>query len=96
MGNGGWAVTSSRVTQSGAVGPSGVRPAGCLVQFGIDGLRVTSFGDTDPFDVNHIRVSSVERIDVYLHTVTTPAGFTPRDALCGIVVIWTRERLQLD
>jgi hypothetical protein len=95
-------VTSTRGTRSIPASLGGLdnlgrtREEGCLVQFAIDGLRVTGFGDTEAFDVNHVRAANVESIDVYLNTMNVPLGFQPRDAACGIVVIWTRPRPTLE
>jgi len=59
--------------------------AGCVVQLYVDGHPYPN-GNVDDFSPN-----SVEGIEVYKSASEVPADFRQRDAMCGLISIWTRD-----
>ena len=59
--------------------------AGCVVHLYVDGHPYPN-GNVDDFSPN-----TVEGIEVYKSASEVPADFRNRDAMCGLISIWTRD-----
>ena len=59
--------------------------ASCVVQLYVDGHPYPN-GNVDDFSPN-----SVEGVEVYKSASEIPADFRTRDAMCGLISIWTRD-----
>ncbi len=57
----------------------------CVVQLYVDGHPYPN-GNVDDFSPN-----SVEGVEVYKSASEIPADFRTRDAMCGLISIWTRD-----
>jgi hypothetical protein len=58
----------------------------CPVQFFVDGA-MTSY-----FLIDEVRAEDVEGIEIYRGAATLPPEYNKGTALCGLIVIWTRDR----
>lgn len=58
----------------------------CPIQYYIDGTM------TAAFNVDDVPPADVEGLEIYRGAATIPPVFNKGTALCGVVVIWTRDR----
>jgi hypothetical protein len=58
----------------------------CPVQFFVDGT-MTSY-----FLIDEVRPEDVEGIEIYRGAATLPPEYNKGTAICGLIVIWTRDR----
>ncbi|CAN5621881.1 hypothetical protein BH23GEM6_BH23GEM6_03170 [soil metagenome] len=58
----------------------------CPVQFYIDGTM------THQFLIDEVRPEDVEGIEIYRGAASLPPEFNKGTAICGVIVIWTRDR----
>lgn len=65
---------------------SKVMMGSCPIQYYIDGTM------TAAFNVDDVRPADVEGLEIYRGAATIPPAFNKGTALCGVVVIWTRDR----
>lgn len=68
--------------------PPGVDARRCMIRVVLDGQLTDA-----TFSVDDVPPSAIRGIEVYLGAATIPAEFSSvrQDALCGIVLIWTRS-----
>jgi hypothetical protein len=69
---------------------AGSRPGAlCVLRVGVDGIMKESY-----FAMNTISVSDIHGVEVYSGPATIPPEFNNarRDAMCGLIMIWTRAR----
>jgi TonB family protein len=66
-----------------------IRNARCWPQVIMDGARVASTGE--PFDIDAVRASDVEGIEVYPSSMGLPTQFDGPGSACGTIIIWTRR-----
>jgi hypothetical protein len=57
----------------------------CPIQYYVDGMMAY-------INVDDVRPEDVEGIEIYRGAATIPTLFNKGSALCGVVVIWTRDR----
>lgn len=60
----------------------------CRVRYWLDGHPVHPASD---FELDLVPPGDVGGIEVYRGVSETPVQFRPRGAICGVVVIWTRD-----
>lgn len=100
-GNRGW-ITSSRQGVLGRAGSvrtldkadsvAGALPGRCYARVYMDNTLVYRGRQGEPlFDVNSLAPSKVEAVEYYASAVQTPARYGGPDAVCGVLVIWTRR-----
>lgn len=65
---------------------SKVMLGGCPIQYYIDGTM------TAAFNVDDVPPADVEGMEIYRGAATIPPAYNKGTALCGVVVIWTRDR----
>jgi hypothetical protein len=58
----------------------------CPVQFFVDGAM------TSNFLIDEVRAEDVEGIEIYRGAATLPPEYNKGTAICGLIVIWTRDR----
>jgi hypothetical protein len=58
----------------------------CPIQYYIDGTM------TSRFNVDDIRPDDVEGMEIYRGAATIPPAYNKGTALCGVVLIWTRDQ----
>jgi hypothetical protein len=58
----------------------------CPVQFFVDGTM------TSNFLIDEVRPDDVEGIEIYRGAATLPPEYNKGTAICGLIVIWTRDR----
>lgn len=58
----------------------------CPVQYYVDGTMAAYF------NVDDVRPEDVEGLEIYRGAATIPPAYNKGTALCGVVVIWTRDR----
>lgn len=63
-------------------------PTGCRIQYYLDGVP-TLLG---PVGIDEIPTYDVEGIEVYRGASEVPPQFNTGNALCGVIVVWTRMR----
>lgn len=68
----------------------GMRTA-CYAQVYVNRQLMNPGKPTPRFNVNSILPSSVEAIEVYASRMQTPPQYNTANAMCGVVVIWTRR-----
>jgi hypothetical protein len=78
----------------GSVDPR--RPQRCHVQLYLDGIKLfgqaMALAGQSPPDVDRHPVAEIGAIEFYPGAAATPPEFSGRDAECGTLVLWTRER----
>lgn len=68
----------------------------CQVQYLLDGSPAFTSHPSEPIFVDHlVRPIDIEAIEIYRSPGEIPARFRRPGADCGVVVIWTRDRLPL-
>jgi hypothetical protein len=71
-------------------------PRECYMQIVVDGVRLfapSQFGSGNPPpDIDQFALNTLEGVEVYAGPAQTPAEFGGRDATCGTLVLWTRQR----
>jgi len=60
----------------------------CVMGVWLDGIDLPGLGD----DLNQYPVSMLGAVEVYRRPVEAPIQFTPTGTLCGILLLWSRER----
>ena len=82
--------TSSGTTDDKSRGP-GVDGSKCVLRIGVDGQLMDR-----SFSIDEIPVDAVRGVEAYLGPATIPVEFsmTGPEALCGIVMVWTRTGKQ--
>ncbi|MDX2059159.1 MAG: carboxypeptidase-like regulatory domain-containing protein [Gemmatimonadales bacterium] len=60
----------------------------CVMGVWLDGIDLPGLGD----DLNQYPVSMLGAVEVYRRPVEAPIQFTPTGALCGVILLWSRER----
>jgi len=60
--------------------------ANCPVQFYIDGTMAAMFM------IDEVRPDDVEGLEIYRGAASIPPEFNKGTAICGVIVIWTRDR----
>ena len=64
----------------------------CYAKVYIDGHLVSGRSADDPlFDVNSIQPDQIEAIEYYAGPSETPSEYSTLNAVCGVLVIWTRR-----
>jgi hypothetical protein len=58
----------------------------CPVQFYIDGTMASQFL------IDEMRAEDVEGLEIYRGAATIPPEYNKGTAMCGVIVIWTRDR----
>lgn len=90
--SGGFALVSSR--SAGSADPR--RPLPCYLQLFVDGVKrfgqSMALGGLAPPNIDQDQVSELAAIELYGGAASTPPDFSGRDAVCGTLVLWTRER----
>lgn len=96
--SGGYAVATTR----GGEGPGAARircrgiqgdmsiPPACYLSIYVDGVRVWSWGDQAPPDMDEIQAMSLEGVEVYRGPAELPAQYQATGSACGAVLFWTR------
>ncbi|MBI4502405.1 MAG: carboxypeptidase regulatory-like domain-containing protein [Gemmatimonadetes bacterium] len=71
--------------------PALTRQMGCDMgpRIYVDGNLMNPFGTT--FDVNTINATEIAAIELYRSVAQVPLKFGGNDAVCGVVVIWTKH-----
>lgn len=72
----------------GRRGPSSLRTTVCPVQVFVDGVPV--FNKPVPFDLTSVRIQELSGVEHYAGSAQTPLIFEKGDAMCGVLVLWTR------
>lgn len=70
------------------------RRGGCQAQIWVDGFHITrpTVAGPAPFTVDDlVTPAAIEGIEVYRGISSVPAEFLSPEAVCGVVVIWTRR-----
>jgi hypothetical protein len=57
----------------------------CAIQYFLDGMPVHAY------DPNHMMLEAVEGVEVYRGASEVPPQYNRGTALCGVIVIWTRQ-----
>lgn len=66
----------------------------CQVQYLLDGFPAFVSHPSEPIFVDQlVRPIEIEAIEIYRGPAETPAQFRRPGSDCGVVVIWTRDRL---
>lgn len=73
---------ASRVSMRGTK----VMMGSCPVQYYVDGIMAAQL------NVDDVRPEDVEGLEIYRGAATIPPAYNKGTALCGVVVIWTRDR----
>jgi hypothetical protein len=68
-----------------SMGRSALASRRCPIQYFVDGV-LTMPG----FNIDDVPPASVEAVEVYHGAAQIPAEFNRQNALCGVIVIWTR------
>lgn len=83
---------------SGTRGPSSMptglafrSPWACPVQVFVDGVPYVN--KPIPFDLSTVRVEDLGAVEFYAGAAQTPVIFEKGDAMCGVLVLWTRTTL---
>ncbi len=82
-------VAGANVTTGRAgLGTAGFRGArgSCPVQFYIDGTMASQYL------IDEMRPQDVEGLEIYRGAATLPPEYNKGTAMCGVIVIWTRDR----
>lgn len=83
----GIAMTSRPGGVSGArVRGTKVMMGSCPIQYYVDGTMAAYF------NVDDVRPEDVEGLEIYRGAATIPPAYNKGTALCGVVVIWTRDQ----
>ena len=64
----------------------------CYAKVYVDGHLVSGRSPDDPlFDINSIQPDQIEAVEYYAGPSQTPMEYTTLNAVCGVLVIWTRK-----
>lgn len=88
-GRGGMGPGAPRIVCTGIRGVSVIQPA-CYLSIYVDGVRIWTWGDQPPPDMEDIQAMSLEGIEVYRGPSELPAQYQTTGSACGAVLFWTR------
>ena len=66
-----------------------IQPA-CFLSIYLDGVKLWSWGDQPPPDMEAIQAMSLEGIEIYRGPAELPAQYQTTGSACGAVLFWTR------
>jgi hypothetical protein len=70
----------------------GITLCACYARVYVDNRLMNSGKPTEPFDINTIPPEQVAGIELYTTPASTPARYSQLDAVCGVMLVWTRRR----
>ncbi|MEP6763546.1 MAG: carboxypeptidase-like regulatory domain-containing protein [Gemmatimonadaceae bacterium] len=70
----------------------GITGCGCYAQVYVDGRLMNNTRPTEPFDANTLPVDDLEGVEFYGSAASTPGRYSSPNALCGVMLVWTRRR----
>jgi hypothetical protein len=70
----------------------GLTQCACFSQVYIDDRLTNGGRPTEPFDVNTVPTQQIAGVEFYASPASTPARYSQLDAVCGVMLIWTRRR----
>ena len=62
----------------------------CYFTIVIDGVRIWTWGDPDPPNVETIGLSDIEGLEIYRGPSEMPPQFLTAGSACGVIQLWTR------
>ena len=60
----------------------------CVMKVFLDGLDLSALGN----DLNQYPVSSLGAVEIYRRPVEAPIQYTPTGTMCGLILVWSRDR----
>jgi hypothetical protein len=66
-----------------------IQPA-CYLSVYVDGVRIWSWGDQPPPDMEDLAAQAIEGIEIYRGPSELPAQYQTTGSSCGAVLFWTR------
>jgi hypothetical protein len=70
----------------------GLSQCACFAQVYMDDRLMNSGKPTEPFDVNTIPSDLIAGLEFYATPASTPARYSQLDAVCGVMLVWTKRR----
>jgi hypothetical protein len=70
---------------------AGILNCACFAQVYVDDRIANSGKPTEPFDVNSIPIHQIAGVEFYASAASTPARYSQRNAVCGVMLIWLRR-----
>jgi hypothetical protein len=70
----------------------GIRACACFAQVYMDGRLMNTQRPTEPFDANTLPVEDISGVEFYPTAASTPSQYSSPNAICGVMLVWTRRR----
>lgn len=70
----------------------GIPSCACFSQVYLDGRLLNTSRPTEPFDANTLPVDDIAGVEFYATAAGTPGRYSALNAVCGVMLVWTRRR----
>ena len=70
----------------------GMPSCACYTQVYLDGRMLNTERPTEPFDANTLPLDDIVGIELYASAASTPGRYSSPNAICGVMLVWTRRR----
>lgn len=66
-------------------------PGACYLSVYLDGIRVWTWGDPEPPNMDETQTNSLEGVEIYRGPSELPSRFQTTGSACGAILFWTRQ-----
>ena len=70
----------------------GMPSCACYTQVYLDGRLLNTERPTEPFDANTLPLDNIAGVELYGSAASTPGRYSSPNAICGVMLVWTRRR----
>ncbi len=70
----------------------GMPSCACYTQVYLDGRLLNTERPTEPFDANTLPLDDIAGVELYASAASTPGRYSSPNAICGVMLVWTRRR----
>ncbi len=70
----------------------GILSCACFSQVYLDDRLMNPGKPTEPFDANTLPVEDIAGVEFYATGASTPGRYSQLNAVCGVMLVWTRRR----